>query len=430
MIKKGNDGSKMGLNKSTTSKEKEVVPEFQKCQKPLRACFVYYMLFNNSALLYREARSLKEKGFEIDVIALRCMKKHKVFQTFDGLNIYGIQARPSAEKNFITYFTRLLLFFLKATLLQAYLGLKKKYELVHITAPPDFMVFTAIIPKLLGAKIILDIHDISPELFMEKLHINEDRLIIKMIKHIEQFSSKFADHVITVTDIWRNRLISRSVAQSKCTVLLNVPDENLFKPFSLIKKNNSNGFNLFYHGSLEEYFGVDTLLKSMLIIEKNIPDVKLYIYGGGRLKQEFETFIQESKLDHIIKICDKVPFYKLPEILANADLGIVPTKDTNFSDDTISMKALEYMALGIPIVISKTKAHRFYFDDSMVQFFQPEDKNELALSVIKLYQDEQKRKRIINSSQIFIQKYGWAKSKEIYLQIVDRLIWNNSELSL
>jgi len=411
----------MSHNNSTVSEETEAFTECQNSQKPPSACFVYYMLFNNSALLYREVRALKEKGFEVDIIVLRGKKKDKIFHKFEGLNIYGIQARPSAEKNFINYFTRLLLFFLKATFFQVYLGPKRKYKLVHITAPPDFMVFTALIPKLLGAKIILDIHDISPEFFMEKLHINEDRFIVKVIKFIEKISTQFADHVITVTELWGKKLVSRSAPQSKCTVLLNVPDENLFKAFVLAKKEALNGFNLYYHGSLEEYFGVDTLLKAMPIIKQKIPNVKLHIYGGGRLKDEFECYIRELKIDNYIKIFDRVPFYQLPKILMNADLGIVPTKDTNFSKDTISMKSLEYMSLGIPIVISKTKAHRFYFNNSMVKFFEPENEDELAMSVIFLYQNKEERKRLIKNAHSFMRNHGWHQSKKVYFQIVDNL---------
>ncbi len=388
----------------------------------LRACFVYYMRFNNSALLYREAKALKEKGFDVDLIALRNTKKDKIVQSFDGLKLYCIQARPDAEKRMFQYFTRLFSFFFKATILLSVLAIKRKYQLIHITAPPDFMVFTAILPKLLGARIILDIHDISPEFFMEKLQIKESRIVIRIIKFIENISSRFADHVITVTEHWRKKLVSRSVAQSKCSVLLNVPDEDLFKPFSNNKPISNHSFNLFYHGSLEDYFGVDTLLEAMPIIKQHIPNVTLHIYGSGRLKEMFEKFAIDKNFDGAIKFHNKVPFYKLPEILKDAHLGIVPTKNSNFSDDTISMKSLEYISLGIPIVISKTAAHHFYFDSSMVKFFEPDNEDDLARSVISLHKNEEERKILVKNSQLFIEKYGWNQSKKIYFQIIDHLL--------
>ena len=88
---------------------------------------------------------------------------------------------------------------------------ERRYSLVHVTAPPDIMVFSAIVPKLFGARIILDIHDIGPELFMRKLNVGEDRLVVRLIKLLERLSASFADHVITVTDFWKDKLAARSV---------------------------------------------------------------------------------------------------------------------------------------------------------------------------------------------------------------------------
>ncbi len=392
--------------------------------RPKRACFVYYMPFNNSALLYRESRALQQQGFEVDIVDLRSARHEQIFQNFKGLAVYGIQARPSAEKNFRTYFARLLLFFVKTTVLLFLLELKRKYKLIHITAPPDFIVFTALVPKLLGAKIILDIHDISPELFMEKLHVQDDRKIIKMLKIVERLSCACADHVITVTDMWRTKLISRSVRPEKCSVLLNVPDEELFKALPQNGRHQANAFNLFYHGSLEEHFGVDTLLDAMPIVRTSLPNVQLYIYGGGRLKEQFLEKISHMQIDQFTHLYDKIPFYELPELLRHADVGVVPTFDSQFADDTISMKSLEYISLGIPIVISATKAHRFYFDDEMVKFFPPENSEALAEAIIALCEDKQSRQKLIRNSQGFLQHFGWQNHKQIYLDIVERLIGN------
>jgi glycosyltransferase involved in cell wall biosynthesis len=389
------------------------------------ACFVYYMQFNNSALLYREAKALQSQGFEIDIIDLRSARSDRSYRRFDGMTIYGIQARPEAEKKNRTYFARLLLFHLKATLFLSWMSLKKKYSIIHVTSPPDFMVFTAVVPKFFGAKIILDIHDISPELFMEKLHLPESQRIIKFIKFIEAVSARYADHVITVTDLWRNKLVSRSVAAGKCTVLLNVPDENLFAPASRTR-HSANDFNLFYHGSLEEYFGVDTLLKAMPTIRKMIPTSQLFIYGGGRLEESFAARIKRQQMESYIKMIPKVPFYELPILLQNADMGIVPTKSCHFATDTISMKSLEYMSLGIPIVISRTKAHHYYFDDSMVKFFEPDDAEDLAKCVIALFKQKDRRESQIQNSQEYLRSNGWPHYKNVYLQIVNRLVSNEA----
>lgn len=383
-------------------------------------CFVYYQHFN--ALIYREAKTLLEQGLETDIVILRRMRAEKVFQRYKGMNIYAIQARSIAERNPISYFLRLFLFFLKATLLLTYLMPERRYSLVHVTAPPDIMVFSAIIPKLFGARIILDIHDIGPELFMRKLNIGEDRIVVRIVKLLERLSAGFADHVITVTDFWKDKLAARSVDPSKITMLLNVPDNDLFQPVRVRPAGNS--FNLFYHGSIEEHFGLDTLLLAMPAIKDHIPHVLLYLYCGkkGRLYAECTALIKKLKLNSYVMFHDAVPFYELPHRLSSADIGIVPTKDSVFSNEAVSMKALEYISMEIPIVVSRTKAHDFYYDSGMVKFFEPCNPAQLAQSVIELFEDDEGRARLVKNASAFLKKHGWNKSKGVYSKIVRDLI--------
>jgi len=386
-----------------------------------RACFVYYHRFNGSAVLYREAKALKEKGFEVDLICLRDSPDDKAVQVFEGLKLYGIQARPEREKKSMLYFSRLAAFSLKCSLLLSVLGLAKRYSIVHVTTPPDFLVFSALIPKLLGAKVVMDIHDIGPELYMRKLDVEADSTIVRVLKFMERVSAKFSDHVITVTDIWKDKIATRSAPPSKCTVLMNVPDEDMFSATGPVDSNLRETINLFYHGSLEEHFGVDTLIKAMPRVKDMVPQARLHIYGAGRLEEELRLLVQRTRLEEYVTFHGMVPFYELPAILKEADVGIVPTKGATFSEEALSMKSLEYMAMGIPIVISQTKVHSMYYDPSMVAFFRPGDEDDLVASLAKLCASKDERDRLAQNALKFIEKHGWSESKKAYYDVIDRL---------
>jgi glycosyltransferase involved in cell wall biosynthesis len=401
----------------STSKKKVI-------QSSPRICFIYYAWFNGSAVLYREAKALQDKGFEVDIICLRDSKSEPKFWVYHGLNIYGIQARPKREKKTIIYFSRLGIFCLKSMFLLSWWAISRRYKIIHVTTPPDFLVFAGLFPKILGAKIIMDIHDIGPELYMRKLDVPENAGIVRFLRKMEKISARFADHVITVTDIWRDKLIQRSVNPSKCTVLMNVPDEKLFcsEPVSNFKKTETQPFNIFYHGSLEEHFGVDTLLEAMPLIKEKVPLARLTIYGTGRLAEDFKKMVREKEMEGYVRFGGMVSFYQLPEILRDADLGVVPTKDSTFSDEALSMKSLEYIALGIPIVISGTKVHRYYYNENMVAFFKPGQARDLAERVIWLAGNRERCAEQVDNGQVFIQQRGWGTSKEKYYQVVDDLI--------
>jgi glycosyltransferase involved in cell wall biosynthesis len=132
---------------------------------------------------------------------------------------------------------------------------------------------------------------------------------------------------------------------------------------------------------------------------------------------------KELALDDCVHFNGAVPFFELPEILKRADIGIVPTKASVFSDEALSMKSLEYMTLGIPIVISKTTAHKYYYDDTMVVFFTPEDENDLARAIISLYQKSgAERDGLIDGAMKFLDEQNWSHARETYYKIVDSLV--------
>ncbi|MBT0652929.1 glycosyltransferase family 4 protein [Geomobilimonas luticola] len=387
--------------------------------KTLHACFIYYQEFGQ--LLCREATALQNAGYDIDIICLKSNVTEKIHQSYNGIRLYKIHSRPTAERTVYLYFLRMFLFFLKSTLLLSYLSFKRRYSVVHVTSPPDIAVFTAVVPKLMGAQIILDIHDIGPELYMRKLNVKENHPVIKILKFLERASAKFSDHVITVTHIWRDRLISRSVSPDKCSVLLNVPDVDLFKIYPTNRRDNAEEFNLFYHGTLEEHFGVDTLLEAMPLIKSHIDNVRLHIYGPkrGRLFDKLVSYADKHNMGSFVVFHGGVPFYELPKILVDADIGMVPTKDSVFSDEAVSMKSFEYIFSGIPIVISKTQGHQYYYDDSMVKFFKPCDSADLARSVIELYENKIALAQQVQNTKRFIDQYRWDTYKNVYLQIMN-----------
>jgi len=389
---------------------------------PKRICIVYYSSFNS--LLYREALALKNIGYDVDIICNLDILEKQIINRCKEFKIYAIQARKKREGKNISYFFKLFLFFFKAFLIITYRHFKFKYQVIHVTSPPDFMVFTAIIPKLFGTKVLLDIHDIGPEFFMRKFSLGENHTSIKILRFIEKVSVDFSDAVMTVTDLWSKKINIRSSDNKSCITLLNVPDDKLFREFRP-PKSNSKYFNLFYHGSVEEHFGLDILINAMPEIRKNIPNVRLVIFGGGRLKDNYIHLAKILRIDDIIKFDGFVPFLDLPILLSKADLGIVPTRAGKFSDEALSMKSLEYISLGIPIVISKTKAHRYYYNDSMVKFFIPDDFHSLSMAVISLYNNPSERKHLIKQSNKFIQNFGWHKTKKVYLDTINQLYKGN-----
>lgn len=374
--------------------------------------------------MYRDARAHVERGDEVDVICLRLPGEGEKYLT--GINIHRLFERKIDEKHPLDYLLKLVQFWFMAFFKVSVWHLVKRYDLIHIVSPPDFMAFTAFIPKLLGTKVILNIHDIVPEFYMRKFGVQKSHIIIRILKLIERISARFSDYVFTVTEIWKDRLIQRSVPEFKCGILMNVPDERILNPIKNKEKISSRSpkFRLIYPGNLHEHSGVETLVKSIAIIKKEIPSIRLDIYGDGRQREFLLKLTKNLGVKNVINFYGPIPIEKLFLIMQEMDTGIVPTRDGIYSGETLPMKSLELIAMGIPIVISRTKGSNYYYNDSMVMFFEPDNHEDLARAVLELYKSPQKRAELIKNSIKFIKIHNWEYYKKAYFNVVDSITTN------
>lgn len=384
----------------------------------MRICMIYYTFAGNT-ILWREAEALVERGHHVDIICLGRKEIGKKAEK-DKLNIYQVQRRRFDEKGVIAYLWKYARFFVSTTFLVTLLHIRRPYNVIHVTSPPNLMVYASLFPKLLGAKVILDVHDIEPEFFMRKFGKSDYHAIIRIIKFIERMAVHFADHVITVTDIWRDKIIYRTgIPDPKCTVLMNVPS---LKSLKAQRTNSNSGvFRLLYPGTLGEHFGAETIIKALPFLKERIPSIRLDIYGDGNQKEYLIRLTQQLGLAGSVRFRDLVSRDELFKIMQDVDLGVVPTKDGVFSGEALSGKSLEFLAVGTPIVITRTAASEYYYDESMVKFFEPGNPQDLAKAVHDLYRNPDKRKQMVEDAKKFNEKHNWEDYKKIYYRVIDNL---------
>ena len=114
----------------------------------------------------REVHALIDAGHEVDVIALR--QRGQPYLERDGrLTVRRVPA-PRQRGGAVAYLAEYGLFFLAAFALLTALHIRRRYKLVQVHTLPDPLVFAAIVPKLTGARVVLDLHECMPEFFATK----------------------------------------------------------------------------------------------------------------------------------------------------------------------------------------------------------------------------------------------------------------------
>ncbi len=369
----------------------------------------------------RYAEALVKRGDVVDVIALGKEGTPR-YEEIRGVKVYRIQKRTIDEKGKLSYLLKLTAFLFNSLIFLTNKHREKPYNLIHVHSVPDFEVFATIFSKLQGAKIILDIHDIVPEFYASKFNQNEKSIVFKALVMLERLSSKYADHVIISNHLWEKTILSRSVERDKCTVIMNYPDESIF--YQRPRERNDGKFVMIYPGTLGWHQGLDIAIQAFALIKDQVPEAEFHIYGRGPEKKNLERLIAELGLENRVFIKETVPIDQIGKIMANADLGIIPKRNDPFGGEAFSTKILEFMALGVPVIVAETKIDRFYFNDSVLKFFKPDDANDLAQCMLSLRSDKTLRDRFRENAQKFVEDYNWTKKKQEYFSLVDSLIKN------
>lgn len=391
----------------------------------MRICMLGYTFYEIDSRVRQYAEALVERGDEVDFIGLGG-EGQPAKDAVGGVRVFRIQRRDFREKGKISYLFRLLRFLISSMVFLSRKHLRRHYDLIHIHSVPDFLVFAAWFPKLTGAKIILDIHDVVPEFYATKFNVPLGSTIFKLLLLMEKLSARFANHVIIANDIWRQKLISRSVPPSACTTVLNYPIHVV--PHGRADRRNDSQFVILYPGTLNHHQGADVAVRAFAAIQDKIPGAQFQIYGQGAEFENISRLIQELCLQEKILLRPQVSHEEILRVIENSDLGVDPKRTDGFADEAFGGKIFEFMALGVPMVVSNTRANRYYFNDSVVRFCRGGDVEDLARSILELYEDKNARRQMVRNAVDFICAYDWAARKSDYFKLVDSLIHDSKKM--
>ncbi len=388
------------------------------------ACVIAYTFFEIDFRVSRYVDVLVEEGYLVDVFALR-RKGQPREENVRGARIHHLQEREYNERGLLSFLVKMLSFWLNTFIAILAKQRKYRYDIVHVHNPPDFLVYAAIVPKMLGGKIIFDMHENLPEFYCTKFKEKSDALLVKILLMFERMAVRFSDYTIVAHDLLRERVMKRDgVHESKCIALLNYPSKANF-----IHSSNGSGeteFRIIYPGTISQLHGVDIAIRAMAIIKKNeCKDVKFDIYGRSKNSSDFNgisKLIEDLDLKDTVRLHTVVPYEEICAIMAKASIGVVPKRGGIFGSEAFSTKVLEFMAAGLPVVMSRTKIDEYYFDDSTVMFFEPEDEHGLARCIMELYGSPDKRKLLVEKGKEFVENNNWEAKSSIYRTIVKELV--------
>ncbi len=390
-------------------------------RSPKRICMITHSFYESDNRVTRYAEALATRGDHVDVVALRRSTDLPKHEVIEGVNVHRLQNRfGKTERSKFAYMWPLVRFLAVSSLWITRRNGRQRYDLLHIHNMPDFLVYAGWYPRMTGAQIILDIHDIVPEFYSSKFSSGKPSLTTGLLKLIERRSAHFAHHVIVSNHLWLEKYQARTGTEGKCSVFINNVDTRVFQPQS---KTRSDGRQIIiFPGGLQWHQGLDIALRAFKTVSAEVPGSEFHIYGDGNMKPSLVALASELGFNGKVKFFEPVGVRQISRIMANADLGVVPKRADSFGNEAYSTKIMEFMSLGIPVVVSKTKIDQYYFNDSVVRFFDSGNPDALAVAMIEVLKNAALRETMVANALAYSDTHSWKRRKADYLRIVDNLI--------
>jgi glycosyltransferase involved in cell wall biosynthesis len=302
---------------------------------------------------------------------------------------------------------------------------RRELDVVHVHNIPDFLVFAALVPRLAGRKVILDVHDSVPETFAAKFSNNG--LVHRALCLEERLSAMVAHRVICVNHPQRDTLVERGIAASKTFISMNVPDPKIFNisDGGRLDAREPGALRLVYHGTMVHRLGVDLLIRAVERVARDLPGVALHLWGYGDDLPVFkELAAQLGVQDRVHFNPAGYPLDQLPERLQAMDLGVIGNRRSAACDLMLPVKLLEYVSLGIPTVVPRLRTIEHYFTNEMVTYYEPEDVDSLAEAIRTLHDRVELRRRQAQQAREFLAQYGWERQGQELLTMYRNLVEN------
>ena len=376
----------------------------------------------------RATEALASQGVNVDLICLQDSDSDPEYQTYGNINVTRVRLKRQRGGR-LAYVGQYSAFVLACFFRLAWRSLTRRYDFVHVHNMPDVLVFSAIVPKLLGAKIILDLHDPMPELMRTIFKLPEESFSVTMLKRLEKWSIRFADLVLTVNLACKKIYSSRSCEPRKIKVVINSPDDDVFrlKRAHAGKAHDKNGngskpFVILYHGSLVHRNGFDLAVNSLEKVRNVIPSVRLKVCGKRTtFFEEVMESAQQRGLNENVDYLGPCNLNQIVEAIEDCDLGIIPNHRNIFTEINTPTRIFEYLALEKPVIAPKTRGIQDYFGDDDLIFFQLGDADDLARKIEFAYSHPVDVAETVKRGRVVYLSHTWGRERLALLNSIGEL---------
>ena len=381
-----------------------------------RIAMIAFTLYGFDARVKRAAEALTECGHQIDFFTIG-RRGTRPDSGGEPLRLYFLHIEKQ-QTGLARYAFEYGAFFLWVFALVSVLHARRRYDVVYVHNMPNFLVFAGLVPKLGGAKIILDVHDPAAELLTVIRGRDLPPLVKRLFNAEERISIAFSDALITVNESMRGRLSATTSRQ--ISVVMNLPDPDRFVPLETQRADGIAQW-IVYSGTVVHRNGLDLVVAALALLAGDFPSLRLRIVGEGPALESVVRQAEDRGVADRVELRGLVPNGQIPALLSDATAGISAQRAGVFGSLVFSMKVAEYIALGLPVICAGTATMRHYFTEDELLFFEPGNAADLARAMRVLLTDPAAAAGRVAKSRMKLAELDWSVQKKALVETVEAL---------
>ncbi len=355
-----------------------------------------------------EAESLVEWGYEVFFLVPKEEATPRTY-TLAGVTVKELDVVEYGGKNKLQYLFSYLKFMVLASIACTRLFAQSHVRIFHVHNMPNVLVFAALLPRLFGSMVIIDVHDTVVETYQAKFGTTSG-FLLGVLRFEEWISCSVAQKVICVNHVQRESLIKRGIPAEKIATIITMPRFNSQEP-SAQRCNQTGTFRMVNHGTISKRLGNDLIVQAAAQLVHEIPGFELHIIGAGDDLEECKRLSESLGLMEHVHFHKGVPWNELAKKLESMDVGIVGNRVNAATELMLPSKLIDYVVLGIPAIVPRLKTIQYYFSPGMVSYFEPESVESMVTTTVRVYKDKEGREQQARSAKSFLDQYGWHNQK-------------------
>ena len=381
-------------------------------------------LLDLSPRITREAEALVEEGMLVERICAKQNKEELTWSRNNGVEVLRVQLRHRRGGK-AWYLFHYLRFLVICFVLLVCRSLTRRYDLVIVHNMPDILVFSALVPRLLGAKVVLDLQDPMPELMQAIFGVQEGSRTVRLLKALEKLSISFAHAVTTASETFRKIFFSRSCAAQKICVVMNSPDEKIFalRPPSIARSvTETRPFAVMYHGTLVERHGLGLAVEAVNQVRQAVPNVELRVYGDRTPYLDQVLAAVKEGDQYWVRYLGPRTLVEIVEAIDDCDLGVVPNLRNIFTEINTPTRIFEFLTRGKPVIAPSAPGVLEYFATDSLIFFELGDAADLARKIEFVIRHPVEVGEITRRGQQVCLAHPWSREREGLVQLILKLL--------